>query len=186
MGSNERDYLKELCYDSKYAVAVVPGLCYIPNYCDTKQSEKLIKLIDNNQWNTDLKRRTQHYGFKYDYTSRTAKIKADPIPNIIKLLQPFKANQVIINEYEPGQGIGAHTDHVKVFDNPIATLSLLSSIPMIFKNGDIIHTLILEPHSMVVMIDEARYKWTHSIAAKIKDNGIPRSRRVSITYRRLK
>jgi alkylated DNA repair dioxygenase AlkB len=43
-------------------------------------------------------------------------------------------DQVIINEYEPGQGISAHIDCVPCFDGTIASLSLGSSYVMEFSN----------------------------------------------------
>jgi alkylated DNA repair dioxygenase AlkB len=47
--------------------------------------------------------------------------------------------------------------------------------------------LLLEPRSLLIMTGEARYKWTHGIPKADTDewNGklIPRSRRVSLTYR---
>jgi len=43
-------------------------------------------------------------------------------------------NQIIVNKYLPGQGIGPHTDHVKFFGDIIISLSLESGCEMIFKN----------------------------------------------------
>ena len=44
-----------------------PGLTYISNYIPIQYENELIRLIDSNTWNLDLKLRTQHYGYKYDY-----------------------------------------------------------------------------------------------------------------------
>ena len=92
------------------------GLTYISSYISSEYEEKLLKLIDTQEWNLDLKRRTQHYGYKYDYTARSvdlsyylgempywvdelcSKLQGDGI-----LME--KPDQVIINEYTPGQGI---------------------------------------------------------------------------------
>jgi hypothetical protein len=49
----------------------IPGLTYIPNYIPIEYASELIQLIDANTWNLDLKRRTQHYGYQYDYTVRS-------------------------------------------------------------------------------------------------------------------
>ncbi len=49
----------------------IPGLSYISSYISSAYEEKLLKLIDTQEWNVDLKRRTQHYGYKYDYTARS-------------------------------------------------------------------------------------------------------------------
>jgi alkylated DNA repair dioxygenase AlkB len=49
--------------------------------------------------------------------------------------------------------------------------------------------LLLEPCSLLVMKEEARYEWQHSIPARKSDkiNGItiPRARRVSMTFRNM-
>jgi len=44
-----------------------PGLKYIKNYITKKEGLELIKLIDGQNWDTDLQRRTQQYEYKYDY-----------------------------------------------------------------------------------------------------------------------
>ncbi len=49
----------------------IPGLQYISSYISSEYAEELLKLIDSQNWNLDLKRRTQHYGYKYDYTARS-------------------------------------------------------------------------------------------------------------------
>jgi len=49
--------------------------------------------------------------------------------------------------------------------------------------------VLLEPRSIVVLKDDARYKWTHSIPARKVDNfygqTITRERRVSLTFRKV-
>lgn len=45
----------------------IEGLTYIPNYI-TK--DELWSVIYQQSWLTDIKRRTQHYGYKYDYKAR--------------------------------------------------------------------------------------------------------------------
>ena len=49
---------------------LIPGLKYIPNYISEAQGESLIEVIDAQAWLSDLTRRVQHYGYKYDYTTR--------------------------------------------------------------------------------------------------------------------
>jgi alkylated DNA repair dioxygenase AlkB len=49
--------------------------------------------------------------------------------------------------------------------------------------------LLLEPGSLLVMKDEARYQWTHGIAKRKSDQyegrTVPRGRRVSLTFRKV-
>ena len=72
------------------------------------------------------------------------------------------ADQVIVNEYLPGQGISAHIDCEPCFHKTIASLSLNSGCVMDFtdksdKTNKI--PLWLAPRSLVVLSDNARYNW---------------------------
>ncbi|MEY4902758.1 MAG: hypothetical protein RLZZ292_573 [Bacteroidota bacterium] len=48
----------------------IEGLTYVPNFISSQEEKDLINHIDNEIWLTDLKRRVQHYGYKYDYKAR--------------------------------------------------------------------------------------------------------------------
>jgi alkylated DNA repair dioxygenase AlkB len=96
-------------------------------------------------------------------------------------------DQMIVNEYLPGQGISAHVDCEPCFTSTIATVSLGSQCEMEFvnvKSGQKSH-ILLSPGSALVMTGEARYDWTHAIPFRKTDHGIPRQRRVSLTFRRV-
>ena len=104
-------------------------------------------------------------------------------------LFPKMPDQLIINEYLPGQGIYPHIDCKPCFDETIASISLASGCVMDFVHVDGISetSIFLEPRSIIVMTGEASYDWRHSIAPRTADdfNGqvIERSRRVSMTFR---
>jgi len=87
--------------------------------------------------------------------------------------------QIIINEYVPGQGISKHIDDPKQFGEWIMCISLGSHVEMTFDDYDI----SLNPCSLVVMTGDSRYKYTHQIKSRKSDKGIPRTTRVSITFR---
>jgi alkylated DNA repair dioxygenase AlkB len=98
---------------------------------------------------------------------------------------------MLVNEYLPRQGIALHRDY-DPFDKTVASISLISSCVMDFRrvaDGERV-ALLLAPRSLLVLSDEARYEWEHGIARRKNDrwNGetMPRSRRLSITFRRLK
>lgn len=102
----------------------------------------------------------------------------------------YDANQVIVNEYLPGQGIGAHIDHPAKFEDGIASLSLLSTVTMDFtRSADSKRVrLVLPRRSLVLLVREARYDWKHGISP-VKIDPLtkePRKRRVSFTFRKLK
>jgi alkylated DNA repair dioxygenase AlkB len=53
---------------------------------------------------------------------------------------------------------------------------------MILEKDNFKHSITLEPRSLLIFQDEARYKWKHSIPQR-KSN--IKNRRVSITYRKV-
>lgn len=101
-------------------------------------------------------------------------------------------DQVIANEYLPGQGISAHVDCEPCFGADIASLSLISSCEMQFcgpGRGET-RAVILPPRSLLVLGGEARQYWTHAIPARRSDliDGVRtmRQRRVSLTFRTMR
>lgn len=178
----------------------VPGLRYIASYLSAEEQTTLAGMIDQQPWLTDLKRRVQHYGYRYNYTHRAidASMALGPLPDWAAQLArrlhldgytPRLPDQVIVNEYEPGQGIASHVDCVPCFDDTILSLSLLSPCVMLFTERSSTQqvAVVLEPGSLVVMQDAARYRWTHSIPARQTDvidgQKIIRGRRLSLTFR---
>lgn len=178
----------------------ISGLTYIPNFITKEEEHFLIENIDASPWINDLKRRVQHYGYKYDYKSRNVNDDAylGPLPKWVmpvsqrlfaKGIFPAVPDQMIVNEYEPGQGISAHIDCVPCFGDTIASLSLGSSCIMEFSNPNTREKAekLLEQRSLIVLSGKARYEWAHAIPGRKSDmmNGqkIYRLRRVSLTFR---
>ena len=178
----------------------IPGLTYLPHYITVDEQNKLINIIDQQEWSTKLRRRVQHYGYRYDYKNGSLASSSylgdlpDWVDRIAKRLSDDGLttkvpDQVIINEYEPGQGITSHIDCVPCFGKTIISLSLGSSCVMDFTHSQIKQkaSILLIPRSIVVMQGAARYEWQHSIAARKKDKykgrELVRTRRVSMTFR---
>ncbi|MFW2448248.1 MAG: alpha-ketoglutarate-dependent dioxygenase AlkB [Qipengyuania pacifica] len=101
-------------------------------------------------------------------------------------------DQVIINEYQPGQGISAHIDCQPCFGETIASLSLLSACVMRFASQKSSRhmDLLLQPDSLLVMAGEASHDWTHAIPARktdlVEGRKSRRTRRISLTFRQMK
>ena len=182
-------------------ISNISGLRYIPNFISAAMSAELLERIDKQDWRADLRRRVQHYGYIYDYRSRAIShdMKLGPLPNWLgeissKLVEQKifvqMPDQVIINEYEPGQGIAAHIDCVPCFGNHIASLSLGGAVDMRFDRVGEAYNLRLMPQSLLGLSGEARLEWRHSIAARKTDivdgQRAARSRRVSLTFRTVK
>jgi alkylated DNA repair dioxygenase AlkB len=177
----------------------VPGLAYLPDWVGADGQRDLLAAIDAADWSTEIRRRVQHYGHRYDYGRRSVagSSPAAPIPAWAmdlgeRLHREGRTDrvpdQVIVNEYEPGQGISAHVDCVPCFGPVVAAVSLGSACVMHFTTPDRSAVPVpLAPGSLCVMTGEARYTWKHAIAARRSDPApsgrTPRGRRVSITFR---
>jgi len=172
----------------------IRGLTYIPNYISSETAENLLREIESLPWCNDLKRRVQHYGYKYDYTKRSINqdMKVNEIPKeCFKLARKLvedkifvhTPDQLIVNEYLRGQGIAPHTDCVPCFKDTIVSISLISPIVMNFSRYQHKFDLDLEKNSCLIVKDEARYLWKHGIEPKIKDGDRVRDLRISLTFR---
>lgn len=174
------------------AVPNIAGLIYFPDFISEEEERALLDKIDGQPWLTDLKRRVQHYGYKYDYKARNVD-KGLCLGALPKWLTPIadklesNPSQAIVNEYLPGQGISAHVDCVPCFDGTIASLSLGAGTTMVFARKGHRQEMYLEPRSLLMLSGEARYDWTHAIPARkndvIEGVKVERKRRVSVTFR---
>jgi len=184
---------------------------YIPDYISERDEELLLRRIDNAEWLTDLRRRVQHYGYRYDYTVRhiVDDMRIGDLPQWVMSLAKRLGDeffgelpqQMIVNEYQPGQGIAPHVDCEPCFGDVVASVSIGSTCVMDLARRDAGQEnrvadsdsggeriqLFLEPRSAVVLSGDSRYRWTHGIAPRKKDviGGAthPRGRRVSLTFR---
>lgn len=180
--------------------ALLDGLTYQPDFISQEMAEALVMALDGSPWDETLKRRVQHFGYRYDYRARAVAGDAyiGPLPewlcDVVALLVSAghfspAPDQVIANEYHPGQGISAHVDCVPCFGDDIASLSLLSPCEMIFRHpvSREKRALMLAPRSLLKMDGPARHEWTHEIPARQADivdgEKRPRGRRISLTFR---
>jgi len=201
---NSNSFLKPLNSDGgdqDAALAGPKGLFYIPDLVSVAEEIALLSAIDAQSWLLDLRRRVQHYGFRYDYKARklVPSMYLGPLPEWTVFLvdrlvsaghMPERPDQMIVNEYLPGQGISTHVDCVPCFGPAICSLSLGSQCVMDLTSVDADKktSVVLERRSALVLADEARYKWRHAIAGRKTDRiqglAVPRGRRVSLTFRK--
>lgn len=181
-------------------LAAIKGLSYIPGYLSEVEAADLWQAITKSPWLSDIKRRVQHYGWKYDYKNRFIDYSSflGPLP---EWAQPIAnrlyrdgylskiPDQLIVNEYLSGQGIANHVDCKPCFENTIISVSLGSCCLMDFINLGSRRKIeaLLEPCSLLVISDEARYEWSHGIQARKTDqfsgNRYERGLRISLTFR---
>ena len=187
------------------------GLIFFADYISKEEEKFYLELIDSQAWSRELSRKVQHYGYRYNYSTRKVEVCDTGI--LDKLCLPLMKynwtyselydgsmdveeyndgcihpNQVIVNEYNPGEGISAHVD-ADCFGDRIVVLSLGSGTVLRFTHVDTgeEESYYIPPRSLLIMEGDARTKWKHEIPKRRSDmvdgKFIPRERRVSITYR---
>jgi alkylated DNA repair dioxygenase AlkB len=174
------------------------GIRYIREYLAPATHDTLLSAVDAHEWQMLGERRVQAHGYSWNRTTggvyrigalpAWAKDVADHL--LDDRLMPYAADQVIVNEFEPGAGIPAHVD-AAFFDDTIVSLSLGSTCIIEFVEYGLqrVHPLLLEPRSALVMTGDARTRWAHGIPARECDvwcgQQLQRARRVSLTFRRM-
>jgi alkylated DNA repair dioxygenase AlkB len=179
-----------------------PDVVFFENFLSKDEEATVAARLDAGEWSNVLKRRVQHFGYRYDYKARTITPDAylGGLPDWLAFFAEQLVagghckslpDQVIANEYLPGQGISAHVDCVPCFDDTIVSVSLLSACEMVFRriDGAQVLSIPLLPRSAIVLKDAGRYDWTHEIPARKSDlmDGmkIARGRRISLTFRKV-
>jgi alkylated DNA repair dioxygenase AlkB len=177
----------------------IEGLSYGAGFVTAEEEAALIAAVDAEPWLDDLWRRVQHYGYRYDYRARAVdpSLRLGPLPMWVAFVvrrlvagghMPGAPDQLIVNEYQPGQGIGAHVD-AAAFGPVIASVSLGAPCVINFTEiaGEGRERLVLEPRSLLVLSGPARTRWKHGIPVRASDRiggvDVPRGRRVSLTFR---
>jgi alkylated DNA repair dioxygenase AlkB len=199
-GYNKSD--KDVTLENAQQIA---GLKILFDFISKEEENELLDNIDKSAWLTDLKRRVQHYGYKYDYKARRIdqSFFIGEIPIWMKFLSDrlqqkkiidFIPDQAIINEYIDDQGIAPHIDCEPCFGDTIISISLGGQCVMNFQKEQTSVEqnkvpLLIHPKTLIVMTGESRFNWFHGIVGRKSDkfNGqtSKRNRRVSITLRKV-
>ncbi|KAL3137413.1 hypothetical protein ABBQ32_006934 [Trebouxia sp. C0010 RCD-2024] len=164
----------------QYCLTGLNGLYYIPHYLESTQQNCLLESIrsSKSRWTQVSGRRLQSYGGTVH--EKWGGLLQAPLPTWLKPLltrldhdfQLYQGppNHILLNAYEPGQGIMAHEDGPVYF--PAASIvSLGSSAVMHFRrksnNGTEPHpcaSVLLMPGSLLVFNQEAYSNCLHGIA----------------------
>ena len=171
----------------------IDGLYYIENYLTDNEIDYIMNMINNLQFEniySAKSRRVAHYGYYYSY-DRSGLKPAPAIPTdfgmlmcperinaiLDKKLLDSKFNQLIINEYKPGQQIAPHTDHTTQFGPIVACVTIGQAVPINFTDGQTNISANIKAASLYIMTGDSRYKYRHSLKNTGSDN------RYSLTYR---
>jgi alkylated DNA repair dioxygenase AlkB len=173
------------------------GFSLINDYLTEAEEKKLIDQINDQEWVVDYQRRLQYYNYRnelfepYDLIPIPYKIP-DFLEKIIdKMITDNivteRPDQIIINEYKPGEGLRPHFDRKDYYKNVIVGISLASGTMMEFYRMPEKKKIYIPRRSLYIIKDDARYLWKHGIPPRKKDEvdgkEIPRQTRISITFR---
>lgn len=172
------------------------GLKVMRDFITKEEETRLLEWVELGDWLSDLKRRVQHYGWKYNYKLRKVDSASylGPLPTWAQTLgqRLFDLgmvkelpDQVIVNEYVGNQGISKHIDCPDCFRGPIVTISLCETWQMIFRSGNDKFETRLAQRSAVSMDGPARYEWSHEIPQRKNEQDSVRGRRISLTFRKV-
>ena len=191
-------------------VDTISGLKLIADFLSEAEETQIVSEIDRADWSTELQRRVQHYGWRYDYKSRQVdpSMRIGPLPDWATRVAErlvdhgyFKEgppDQVIVNEYCGSQGIAPHIDSPSSFAGVVAMISLLETWEMEFRKrrsrAKVTHKL--DRRSATILTGEARYQWKHEIPKRKTEPGpvkpgnkrpsrLTRHRRISLTFRKV-
>mmetsp|Transcript_24011 Transcript_24011/g.26280 ORF Transcript_24011/g.26280 Transcript_24011/m.26280 type:complete len:292 (+) Transcript_24011:473-1348(+) len=207
------------------------SIYYIPNILDNEYADYLLNQINNmkDSWTFLRTRRLQHWGKKpKDIFSRSndKSLETSFMPSWLDTLidqvvergifsPEIRPNNVLINQYEPNEGILHHTDGPS-YHNRVAIFSLESTCIMTFKpkltaaqiglvsDKDVL-SLVLKPLSLLIFSDDLYDSFMHGIypdepfpvvgqiapcvnlqyTDHFEGDQIVRGRRTSITIRRV-
>lgn len=154
---------------------------YIPNFISTEEEALIMKHVyaaPKPKWTCLSNRRLQDYGgVPHKNGMIPEKIPewlqtfVDKIAHL-DVFSGYKPNHVLVNEYQPGQGIMPHTDGPLFYPTVTTiscgsntTLEILENTAERAKIGDI----FLERRSLVVLQDDVYSKYLHSISEKSDD-----------------
>ncbi|PIA44443.1 hypothetical protein AQUCO_01700203v1 [Aquilegia coerulea] len=201
----------------------IKGLWLCKDFLSLEQQSSLLLAIQNEGWFTeDRRNQAMRFGDLPMWATKLAsyiheavmlgdiescdlnKEEAYPMPSHLLWREPL-FDQLIVNVYQPGEGICAHVDLMR-FEDGIAIVSLESSCVMHFtrvesdtccienrdkKEAPVLKIpILLTSGSLILMCGEARYLWKHEIDRKAGvqmwgGQEIDQQKRTSVTLRKL-
>lgn len=100
---------------SETAHIEIAGLVLAEDFLSRQEEERIVSQIDSLEWESQMSRRVQHYGFRFDYVTRKCSTAAiTPFPDLLAMVAARAVSQGLVsrapdqctvNEYLPGQGI---------------------------------------------------------------------------------
>mmetsp|Transcript_32307 Transcript_32307/g.55886 ORF Transcript_32307/g.55886 Transcript_32307/m.55886 type:complete len:270 (-) Transcript_32307:12-821(-) len=173
------DYLPVKALDLN-SFKVVDGVYLVPDYIDAHTEDKVLQygISPSTRWVDVRNRRLQMWGGTVTYQGLD---NPEELPAWLKIFSrkltqegvfAAEPNHVLINEYQPGQGILPHTDGPAYFPL-VATVSLGSPAMYVFweQNEKRVpkFAVPVPQRSLIVFTDSAYSELLHSVEMKTRD-----------------
>ncbi|CAN8237770.1 unnamed protein product [Cochlearia groenlandica] len=176
----------------------INGLWICRNFLSVHNQSDLLTAIFNEGWFVEeSNNQAMRFGDLPSWANKLSDLILETVESVDLQVLPADLlwrkplfDQLIVNLYQPGEGICAHVDLLR-FEDGIAIVSLESPCVMRFSHEEKEEYVLLSPGSLIIMSGEARYRWKHEINRKQKGfqvwegEEIIQKRRISITLRKL-
>lgn len=184
--------------EKKFDSQVVPGLSLKSRAISPLVEETLVGWFSTfGRTEVPGGRLVTQFGVPYNYATKTSEVEKttelpDPLKTLLRTLDLPPAEEdkwnVIVNWYEPGQGIKEHTDS-PCFGDAVWSLSLGAPVTMVLRKAGSAAWLWLPQRSLLELTGEARWHWTHEIQESshecVLGRRVPRGPRISVTFRQI-
>ncbi|CAH2071952.1 unnamed protein product [Thlaspi arvense] len=182
----------------------IDGLWLCRNFLSVHHQSDLLSAILNEGWFVEESiNQAMRFGDLPSWATEVSDLIRETVESVDLPLLPADLlwreplfDQLIVNLYQPGEGICAHVDLLR-FEDGIAIVSLESPCVMRFspveekEEDEGVVDVLLSPGSLILMSGDARYRWKHEINRKQigfqvwEGKEIDQKRRISITLRKL-
>eukprot|EP00756_Hemistasia_phaeocysticola_P024867 Hpha_TRINITY_DN15976_c0_g2::TRINITY_DN15976_c0_g2_i1::g.73894::m.73894/K10770/ALKBH8; alkylated DNA repair protein alkB homolog 8 len=189
------------------AIALPAGLELTPDFLSPQEEREIVEWVEAQGWHDEmLRRKVQQYGPRYGYAGKGRGLEPPraPIPEFLKekvvrkmmtatggaFALTREPDQLIINKYEPGEGIGSHLDRIELFDDTISVVCLGADVVMDFTDLDGKEEIpvLLPRRSYYTIKGESRFSFLHGISQHSMFNwagcDMGRGPRISLTFRK--
>lgn len=171
------------------------GLIVHFNYLDSTAAAELSEEIQRFPFQPYYYKHCQEFGMNFSlYVTRSTQESIPPVMAELaqRLLEDRLmlnlSNYVLVNRYQPGEGIHQHADDM-YYEDGIATISLDSAVAMQFRDGrnGVCRAMFLPAGALVRMLGPSRYLFEHSMPLRgfdvVDGMRVPRRMRTAVTFR---
>lgn len=169
----------------------VSGASYYQQYLDANECIDLLSQLDDVSWQAEGEMRTQHYGQHYNYRERTLGPAmelpgwCEALIGQLAVLNGGRGFDLCTVEEWTGRHLPRRLDDPELLGPTSALLNLGAPVSVVFElvgaiGGKHTHRTRLGTGDLLVLTDDARYRWTTKL---VPGRGTNPARRLGLTFR---